>query len=595
MTPQGPLLLLLFYWSTAEGGKLLVVPQDGSHWLSTKAISEELGQRGNEIMVIAPEINLLIQPSKHYTLKTYPVPYTKEQLNVRYKVLGTFNFEEQSLMEQFLAGAKEYNMLMYHVNLMFHSCVSLMQNEGMIRFLEESHFDALLTDPALPCGVILADRLKLPLVQVFRGYPCSLEHKASYSPSPPSYVPICYTSHSDHMNFEERVRNFIASYLQYLVLRSFYGEYERLAEEVLHKEVYIMELIGRASIWLVRYDFVFEHPRPVMPNMVFIGGLNCKQGKKINEVGQRMKMLAGDELGAKASYGLFLLQLLAVWGLASCGQLLVVPQDGSQLLSLRPLVEKLGQRGHDVVLLLPEKEGPPDLLGHCIVKTYPAPYVPENPSRHAKLFEYQSIADQVLSRILTTVFEELEHTTSVLFAACNNLLHDRSLLEFLHQTQFDAVLTDPFFPCGPILAELLSLPAIYFVPRLPCGLDTAATHSPSPASYVPRAWTSRPDRMTFVQRLENLIESPLETLVCRRLSREYEHLASEFLQRHVRMLELLSRAAVWLLRYDFVLDYPRPVMPNMAFVGGSSCADRRPLPQVRHHAYVCLHVLKAVL
>ncbi|XP_078537515.1 UDP-glucuronosyltransferase 1A6-like isoform X6 [Lissotriton helveticus] len=288
MTPQGPLLFLFLFWSTAEGGKLLVVPQDGSHWLSIKAIAEELGQRGNEIVVIIPEITFLIQPSRHYTLKTYPVPYTQEHLNDQLKDINAFSFDEPSLIEQFLAGTKEYNMLVCHVSLLFQGCMSLLQNKDVIRYLEESHFDALLTDPALPCGVILAVRLKLPLVQVFRGYPCSLEHKASYSPSPPSYVPRCYTSYSDHMNFGERVRNFIASHLEHLAIYSIYGQYELLAEEVLHKEVDIMELIGRASIWLVRYDFVFEHPRPVMPNLVFIGGLNCKQRKTLNEEFQKL-------------------------------------------------------------------------------------------------------------------------------------------------------------------------------------------------------------------------------------------------------------------------------------------------------------------
>ncbi|KAM8898524.1 LOW QUALITY PROTEIN: UDP-glucuronosyltransferase 2B1-like [Spinachia spinachia] len=31
-----------------------------------------------------------------------------------------------------------------------------------------------------------------------------------------------------------------------------------------------------ADIWLVRMDFVFEFPRPTMPNVVYIGGFQCK-------------------------------------------------------------------------------------------------------------------------------------------------------------------------------------------------------------------------------------------------------------------------------------------------------------------------------
>ncbi|XP_073928138.1 UDP-glucuronosyltransferase 1A7 isoform X6 [Castor canadensis] len=43
------------------------------------------------------------------------------------------------------------------------------------------------------------------------------------------------------------------------------------------------ELFSQVSIWLLRTDFVLEFPRPVMPNMVFIGGINCHQGKPVPE------------------------------------------------------------------------------------------------------------------------------------------------------------------------------------------------------------------------------------------------------------------------------------------------------------------------
>lgn len=38
-------------------------------------------------------------------------------------------------------------------------------------------------------------------------------------------------------------------------------------------------------MWLIRTDFSFEYPRPMMPNMQFIGGFHCKEAKKIeNEI-----------------------------------------------------------------------------------------------------------------------------------------------------------------------------------------------------------------------------------------------------------------------------------------------------------------------
>ncbi|NXU46866.1 UD11 glucuronosyltransferase, partial [Drymodes brunneopygia] len=66
--------------SPATAGKLLVVPMEGSHWLSMKKALVELSKRGHEIVVVAPDNKILIDSSDVYKLKTYPVPYTKEDM-----------------------------------------------------------------------------------------------------------------------------------------------------------------------------------------------------------------------------------------------------------------------------------------------------------------------------------------------------------------------------------------------------------------------------------------------------------------------------------------------------------------------------------
>lgn len=88
-------------------------------------------------------------------------------------------------------------------------------------FLRESKFDTLFTDPALPCGVILAEYLGLPSMCLFRGFPRSLGHAISQSPNPASYIPRCYTQFSDRMTFPQRVANSLVHYLEtYLRIQS---------------------------------------------------------------------------------------------------------------------------------------------------------------------------------------------------------------------------------------------------------------------------------------------------------------------------------------------------------------------------------------
>ena len=54
---------------------------------------------------------------------------------------------------------------------------------------------------------------------------------------------------------------------------------------VLKRDEHLPALYQKGSSWLLRYDFVFEYPKPVMPNMVFIGGVNCNKDGVLSQVG----------------------------------------------------------------------------------------------------------------------------------------------------------------------------------------------------------------------------------------------------------------------------------------------------------------------
>ncbi|XP_045701601.1 UDP-glucuronosyltransferase 1-6-like isoform X3 [Phyllostomus hastatus] len=267
-------VFLLALWGVVLGHKLLVVPQDGSHWLSMKDIVEVLSDRGHDILVLVPEVNLLLKESAHYTRRTFEVPYGQEELRQRFRAFGNQQFAQRSLLN---ASLVEYRNNMILMHMVFASCQSLLKDSATLRFLRDSEFDALFTDPAMPCGVILAEYLGLPSVYLFRGFPCSLEHTFSRSPNPVSYIPRCYTQFSDRMTFPQRVANFLAYHLESFLFHCLYSQYEDLASGLLGRDVHLPVLYRKVSIWLLRYDFVFEHPRPALPNMVFIGGTNCKK------------------------------------------------------------------------------------------------------------------------------------------------------------------------------------------------------------------------------------------------------------------------------------------------------------------------------
>ncbi|NXW55173.1 UD11 glucuronosyltransferase, partial [Eurystomus gularis] len=233
-------------------------------------------QKGHEIVVLAPEVSLYIKPSKNFVMKMYPVPFTQEELDHTFWRMSGIVFEEGSFLERFL---KVYERLKSISAISSSTCSHLLYNKELVRYLEESKFDAVFTDPILPCGQILAEHLSISSVVFLQQIPCGLEFEGTQCPNPPSYVPRLFTDLTDHMNFFQRVKNLIFEIPNYFLCDFVFQPYAKLASEFLQRDVTVPDLLRQASIWLMKLDFVLHYPRPLMPNMIMIGGVNCAHKK----------------------------------------------------------------------------------------------------------------------------------------------------------------------------------------------------------------------------------------------------------------------------------------------------------------------------
>lgn len=242
-----------------SGGKLLVVPMDGSPWLSMRSLLAALSQKQHHIVTVVPEVNLNMKASEYYVLKTYPVPSTRAELGARMRAFAKDLCERRPFLLQ-------------------NYCADLRQS------LKGSKFDAVLTDPVVPCAQILALHLSIPSVFFLRGLPCSFGLQATQCPDPPSYVPRTFTDNSDHRTFIQHVENFLLKSSESFLCNFAYLPFELLASDVLHRTVTMKELLSHGYIWLKRMDFGFEYPMPPMPNIVFIGGINWGKKKPLSQV-----------------------------------------------------------------------------------------------------------------------------------------------------------------------------------------------------------------------------------------------------------------------------------------------------------------------
>lgn len=273
-------LSLCSFLGPVEGGKVLVMPVDGSHWLSMKILVEELSERGHEMVVLVPETSILIQGSDMYTALSFKVPYTKADLDDSMK-----NLKERIVKAPQISDLYENIVgLLNFTGMQVIGCEALLYNEALMEKLRGEHFDVMLTDPFLPCGPIIAEAFSLPAVYFLRGLPCGLDLEATQSPSPPSYVPRYFIDNTDVMTFPQRVKNVIMAGIEKILCKIIYASFDELTSRYLKKDISFRDVLGHAAIWLQRYDFTFEYPRPVMPNTVRIGGINCAKKKPLPAV-----------------------------------------------------------------------------------------------------------------------------------------------------------------------------------------------------------------------------------------------------------------------------------------------------------------------
>lgn len=154
--------------------------------------------------------------------------------------------------------------------------VQMLDDKHLVKSLIDSEYDLVLTDPAIATGVVLAKYLKLPLVLNVRWITSGDGHFA-IAPSPLSYIPVPGSGLTDKMDFFQRVKNMLFYSIILFQQKVMIGPiYDALCDKYIEGGCDIISLIQEADIWLFRSDFVFDFPRPTMPNVIYIGGFQCK-------------------------------------------------------------------------------------------------------------------------------------------------------------------------------------------------------------------------------------------------------------------------------------------------------------------------------
>ena len=166
------------------------------------------------------------------------------------------------------------------------------------------------------------------------------------------------------------------------------------------------------------------------------------------------------------------------------------------------------------------------------------------------------------------MLQALKYERELLITLCECALNSTELLRELQS--FDLLVYDspPAAMCAPLVGELLDIPRVEMCLLAPNSLLALNHMIPMPISYVPQLLLGLTDKMTFLERVINLVGYLGGKLIVdlvigstmNALKVKYNIKPERSWQKAVGDAELVIITA------DFALEYPQPLLPGMTEV-----------------------------
>ncbi|KAL0963214.1 hypothetical protein UPYG_G00351210 [Umbra pygmaea] len=273
----------------------------------------------------------------------------------------------------------------------------------------------------------------------------------------------------------------------------------------------------------------------------------------------------------------------------SGGKVLIWPGEFSHWLNMKTIVEELGNRGHEVTVIThtatPSVRNSSLVGGNYRLEILQVPFTrQEFQDVVEKLLEYWTNDmpnDNVIQASLR-LKEIMDIGIRYTQVICNIMFSNKELLERLRSEHYDVVLSDPMMnPGGELLAEYLGLPFVLSIRfSFANTIERLCGQLPSPPSYVPGIGFEYTDKMTFAQRVKNVLYYVSQDVLFKIVgATKWDGFFSEVLGTPTTFCEILGKADIWLIRTYWDFEYPRPLLPNFKFVGGLHCKPAKPLPE----------------
>ncbi|XP_040050900.2 UDP-glucuronosyltransferase 2A1-like [Gasterosteus aculeatus] len=280
-----------------------------------------------------------------------------------------------------------------------------------------------------------------------------------------------------------------------------------------------------------------------------------------------------------------LLLLCGTWS-TDGGNILVWYTEGSHWINMKPLLETLIDRGHQVTVLVPSTS-----MFMSTKEPSRFSYEPFNVSvsmetmekfmkdfLHFSMYEMDHMSYvQIYIRFMDMMKDNLKYSLMYL----DGVVKSEPIMKKLKEAKYDLLLSDPVYPGSDLVADILGIPLVFSLRfSFANNWERQCGQLPAPPSFVPGAMSKLTDRMDFSERVWNFLFYALQDILLENIFwKELDKYYSQVKGTPTSACETMGRADIWLMRTYWDFDFPRPFLPNFKFVGGIHCRPAKPLPE----------------
>ena len=262
------LLALLCALEAHSGRVLVLVPlASQSHRNVMSGLYSGLAERGHEVVVVASG-----RPSK--PVKNVKEVIFEENLNF-FGNLSTIEIRQRGPMV----------WLTIDFSHIFNYCRKFYENPEVQKLLSEK-FDLVMNDLiATQCPHGAIHKIGAPSVSVVTSAASNslVRHTGNHLPA--SFVPDISSPYTGEMNFWQRTMNLLYGYMSIVLFGMSTGKMEGIYREYVGEDTpSSAEIEANASLVLVNAHLSFDSPKPLLPDVIQVGGAHCGPGKPLPKV-----------------------------------------------------------------------------------------------------------------------------------------------------------------------------------------------------------------------------------------------------------------------------------------------------------------------